>query len=258
MRLGAQLYTVREFTQTAEALDKTLQRVAAIGYRFVQCSALGPIPAAEVKALLDKHGLTCVITHDNPERILTDTRGVIADHRTLDCPAIGMGLMPERYRFTREGVERFAADYAPAIREIGAAGMSFHYHNHDLEFTRVGRGETLLDVLLSRLPTCGLIFCAFWAQVGGANPIDVIRRYGARIQAIHLKDMAFRGPAPIGQGRVMTPVMEGNMNYAAIVAACAENGVGDLLVEQDTCDGDPFDCLAVSYRNLATLPELRK
>jgi sugar phosphate isomerase/epimerase len=61
--LAAQLYTVREFTKTAAELVVSLKKVRAMGYTCVQISAIGPIPDAEVKAMLDEAGLTVCITH---------------------------------------------------------------------------------------------------------------------------------------------------------------------------------------------------
>ncbi len=255
MRLGAQLYTVREYTQTPEDIARTLKKVAEIGYRFVQCSALGPIAPEHLRALLDENGLTCVVTHDNPTRLMEDTEGVIREHQILGCEDIGLGMMPEKYRFSAEGVDAFARDIAPVIQRIEDAGMRFHYHNHDIEFQRE-QGEAFLDRLLRQVPGCPLLLCAFWAQVGGASPLDVIARYDGRIRCVHLKDMAYRGPAGVGGGRIMTPVMEGNMNYPTIVRALALHGVRDALVEQDICDGDPFECLRISYEHLRTLPDL--
>ena len=42
----------------------------------------------------------------------------------------------------------------------------------------------------------------------------------------------------------------GNMNFPAILAACARAGVEWYAVEQDICAGDPFDSLALSYNGI--------
>ena len=61
--LAAQLYTVRDFTQTAEGLSDALHKIRAMGYSAVQISAIGPIDPAKVKSILDETGLTVCITH---------------------------------------------------------------------------------------------------------------------------------------------------------------------------------------------------
>ena len=55
-RIGAQLYTVREYTQTAEAMEETFRKLKEIGYQTIQLSAVGPIPAEQVRMLCDKYG----------------------------------------------------------------------------------------------------------------------------------------------------------------------------------------------------------
>lgn len=253
MTIGAQLYTVREFLKTPEAIATSLQRVAAIGYKTVHCSKLGPIDPHRLRALLDENGLTCVITHIDPERLLKDPDGVIAEHRVLGCDDIGMSIMPERYRGSLQGLQALVRDYRPIVARIRDAGLRFHYHNHDVELIRQG-GQTLLDMLLEALPDAHLLLCAFWLQVGGGDPIDWIRRYSGRIRVAHLKDMAVcPGATGVGKSRMMKPVLEGNMNYRGIIDACREAGVSHLMVEQDECEGDPFDALAVSFRNLSAL-----
>ena len=47
---------------------------------------------------------------------------------------------------------------------------------------------------------------------------------------------------------------EGNLNWPAILAAAQEVGVEWYFVEQDRCYGrDPFESLAISYRNLVAM-----
>ena len=83
MRLGAQLFTLRDYTQTAQDLDRSLEQVARMGYQTVQVSAIGPIPAQQVREICDKHGLQVVLTHWNPDRILNDTEAVIEEHNVM-------------------------------------------------------------------------------------------------------------------------------------------------------------------------------
>ena len=63
-QLGAQMFTVRAFTQTESDLLSTFRKLRAIGYEAVQISAIGagsPVPA--VAAGLKETGLACAATH---------------------------------------------------------------------------------------------------------------------------------------------------------------------------------------------------
>ena len=50
----------------------------------------------------------------------------------------------------------------------------------------------------------------------------------------------------------MLPIMDvsrwqGNIDWDEIIEACEVSNVEYALVEQDICDGNPFDCLKTSY-----------
>ena len=69
MQIGAQLYTVRDYTRNPADFAETLRKVAAIGYKTVQVSGTCPFEAAWLRDLLAETGLSCVITHTNPDRV---------------------------------------------------------------------------------------------------------------------------------------------------------------------------------------------
>ena len=57
-RIGAQYYTIRNFCKTLEEFDESCKKVSEIRYKVVQLSGIGDFTGAEVKAVLDKYGLT--------------------------------------------------------------------------------------------------------------------------------------------------------------------------------------------------------
>ena len=61
---------------------------------------------------------------------------------------------------------------------------------------------------------------------------------------MHLKDLTVKN----AEVR-MAEVGEGNLNWEAILAACRETGVEWYIIEQDHCDRDPFESLAISLKN---------
>ena len=70
MKIGAQLFTVRDFCKNTEELARTLQKIAEIGYKYVQVSGTCAYDAAWLKRELDANGLTCVLTHIPQKRLL--------------------------------------------------------------------------------------------------------------------------------------------------------------------------------------------
>ena len=246
MKLGAQLFTVRNQMTTPEEIRAGLEKIAKIGYSCVQVSGIGKIDPKELKEICDGLGLEIAITHTAPDRILGDTEGVIAEHNILDCNYVGLGSMPKNYR-AANGTDDFFANFKRAIREIVASGKIFTYHNHAFEFEKIN-GEYMLDKLLSKFTPQEMMVTldCYWVNYGGADVCDTIDRLAGRIDCVHLKDYGIKG-----KDILMLPVGEGNMNYPKIIEHLKAAGVKYALVEQDNCNGrDPFECLESSYNYL--------
>ncbi len=248
--LAAQLYTVRQFTQTPEDLAATLKKIREIGYRAVQVSAIGPIDPAELKAMLDGEGLTLCITHTGYDRLRNDLPAVIEEHHLWGCKHVAIGSMPPEYReMGEEGFHRFAEVANEIGRALYEAGLTFSYHNHSFEFQRFGK-RTGLDILFEETDPryVRAEIDTYWVQHGGGDPAAWIRRMTNRMPVVHLKDMVIQG-----REQVMAEVGEGNLNWPAILEACRDAGVEWYAVEQDICQRDPFESLVISYRNLKAM-----
>ncbi len=245
MLLGAQSYTVRTFTQTERDFRIAMQRIAAIGYSSVQLSAIGPMEPKIVRSICDENGLAIVLTHTNPERILTDVDAVIREHDILGCDYVGIGSMPDRYR-NEDWIGQFAADFTAPARKIRDAGKLLMYHNHNFEWERLSSGKTMMDVLLESMPAdiMGITLDTYWVQAAGADVYAFMERVSDRIPCVHLKDMAVKGFE-----QRMAAVGEGNLDFPKILALLTRlNKTKYMLVEQDNCYGDsPFACLKRSY-----------
>lgn len=250
MKVAAQLYTLREFLKTPEDIAQSLKKVKAIGYNAVQASGIGPIGDREFKELADREGLAIVATHVPYGDLRDNLDAVIEKHRIYDCKYVGLGGLPNDYRTSREGYSTFAKEASEIARKLKEAGLQFIYHNHDFEFVKFD-GKTGMDILLEECdPAVGFEIDVYWVQAGGADPIEWIHKVSGRMQVIHLKDMA----VTFERKQRFAEVGEGNLNFRRILDACAETGVEWAPVEQDQCyDRDPFESLAISYKNLREL-----
>jgi len=244
--IAAQLYTVREFCKTPEDIAKTMRRVREIGYEAVQTSGMGPIEPDALKQIIQENGLKICATHTGYERMRDDTNAVIAEHKLWGCDYPAIGGLPREYATSGEGFSRFAKEASEVARRLKAQGLTFAYHNHSFELEKFGdrTGLQILyedsdpEVFTSEIDT-------YWVQHGGGDPAAWIRRLKGRADIVHLKDMKMKG-----REQHFAEVGEGNLNWPAILEACAEAGTKWYIVEQDRCDGDPFDSLALSFKNL--------
>ncbi|NLF02288.1 MAG: sugar phosphate isomerase/epimerase [Anaerolineales bacterium] len=245
--VGAQMYTVREFTQTPEGVADAFKRVADIGYTAVQISAFGAVSAQDVVRMAADNGLTIASTHTSWERFLNDLDGVIDEHKLWQCNHPAIGGLPGDY-FTLDGLQRFLDELGPVAERLAQEGMDFSYHNHNHELAHHG-GRTWLAQLYERANPQMLKaeIDTYWIQAGGGDPTAWVAKCAGREPLLHLKDMVV---TPKREVR-MAEIGEGNLNWPAILQAAAKGGVEWYLVEQDSCyDRDPFESLAISYRNL--------
>ena len=241
MKIGAQLFTVREFCKTLDDFAETLKKVADIGYRTVQVSGTCPFEGAWLKEQLDKNGLQCVLTHTPVPRLTDELDQVIADHTTFGCERIGLGWWAFDPEFHGMSYERFMELFPPMMKKMKAGGKYFMYHNHDQEFKKLD-GKLVIERLMEEIPAedMGFTLDTFWVQAGGGDPAQWLEKLSGRIPCIHLKDYAY--------GRKMAVVGEGNINFDRVFEKAEAGGTQYMLVEQDDCNGEsPFDCLKRSY-----------
>lgn len=248
--LGAQLYTVRDFTKTLPDIAETLKKVAKIGYTAIQISGFGPVDPRELAKVLKDSGLVVAATHVSWERLLKQTDAVIEEHKLWGCKHPAIGGLPGEY-YSLDGLKRFIDELNQVVPKLAKEGMDFSYHNHNHELIKYG-DKTWLELLYSKAPPSLLKaeLDTYWLQAGGADPAYWISKCAGREPLLHLKDMAV---GPDRQPR-FAEIGEGNLNWPAILKAAEAGGVEWYLVEQDNCWGkDPFESLAISYRNLRAM-----
>jgi sugar phosphate isomerase/epimerase len=249
-RVGAQLYTVRAFCKTLPDIAATLKKVADIGYTAIQISGFGPVDPKQVAALVAETGLTVASTHTAWPRFLTDLDAVIEEHQRYGCRHPSIGGLPREY-YSLDGLDRFLHELAPVAEKLAKHDMDFSYHNHNHELVRFGP-KTWLETLYDRAAPAHLKaeLDTYWIQAGGGDPAAWVRKLAGRQALLHLKDMAI---TPDRQIR-FAEIGEGNLNWPAILQAAADAGVQWCLVEQDqSYERDPFESLAISYRNLRSM-----
>lgn len=244
-RIGAQYFTLRDFIKTQDDFENTCRRVSEMGYKIVQISGTG-LEAAEMKPVLDKYNLKVVTTHKGFQDFVERLEYVIDYNKTLGCKICGVGSMPEEYYSSEEGVTRFIQQANEVAKRLGEEGLCFGYHNHSFEFAKYN-GKTIMERLIEETDPENFCFIAdtYWYQMGGVNPVEMIRKLKGRIPSIHFKDFTIH--TDDWQVPAMAEVGQGNLDWDAIIEACEETGVEWVLVEQDICEREPFESLKMSY-----------
>lgn len=247
IKLGAQLFTLRDYIKTYEDTEETFEYLKNIGISVIQISAIGPIEPEKVAHLVKKYDMDVCITHSSFERMQNDLDKLIEEHKAMNCSCIGIGAMPGIYERTQAGFEAFIKDFGKIAKKMRAAGIHFGYHNHSFEFERFENGRTGMDMLIEDTDPDDFHFIldTHWLQFGGVNPAEYIRKVKGRMEVCHFKDYKI-----VNNERKFAEIGHGNLNLSECFKACQDCGVEYIVIEQDTCDIDPRESMAISYENL--------
>src|SRR5438128_1499676 len=134
-QIGAQLWTLRDFTKTPADIAKTLARVKKIGYDAIQISAFGPIDPKELAKILKGEGLTVAATHVSLSRMENETATVIEEHHLWGCGYMALGEFYKNDLVIQDWVD-FAEQYSAVAKRFTGSGIALGYHNHSHELAR--------------------------------------------------------------------------------------------------------------------------
>lgn len=246
-KIGAQLYTVRDFCRSREDFKESVLRVKEIGYSHVQMSGVGPFGDEDVldcgdfiRKTCDANGIVVSCTHRPLDSLTNHFEEEIAFHRAMGCNIMGVGSIPKEARENKECLMEVIEKLNAINDKAVAEGFTFTYHNHAFEFEKID-GRFIMDYILE-YGRFSLLVDVYWLAYAGINPAKFIREHADRVACVHFKDLAIINRNEI----VYAPVGEGNLDWDDIIAACEDADVKFAMVEQDQCRRDPFDCLKSS------------
>ena len=265
--VGIQLYSVRDALK--EDFCGTLRAVKALGYDYVEFAGYyGGKSGEEIRDILAEIGLKAPTVHQNPELFLTEGESAFDFFLAFGVKKIVIPWYPAARLPGTADWEKTKRDFISLSEAARKKGLALLYHNHDFEFKQV-EGRAVYDLLFEELD--GYLdpepdVC--WIRYGGADPVEVIKRYRERISVVHLKDYLCTGPQDgpvyglIGKkekpdkkktdGFRLVPLGQGCVDFPAVLSACEEIGAELLIVEQDNFTGiSPLDGMAQSRRYLA-------
>lgn len=278
LAIGLQLYTLGDAPY--RDLDGTLRTLARIGYRTVETVGLMKRTAGELRAALDRAGLSCPSAHvplqvdgSGGPSLAGDVGRLAADmHRVgVEYVVVPIFAMPQRiggprkgedglHFLSRAGSEMTADDWrrmAAQLNEKGAAlqreGLKLAYHNHNVEFAKRGSG-TAYDLLLANTEPDVVWFemDVGWVAAAGVDPIPLLRAHRQRFRLMHVKDIEASTVPNNGFRMDPADVGSGVLDWKSILAAGYEVGVRYYYVEQEPPFAGPrMDAARADYEYLA-------
>jgi sugar phosphate isomerase/epimerase len=247
-RIGLELYAVRKAMRADP--ERTLAAVRALGYTDVELlwsmGNFGRTPQ-QVRATLDKEGLTAPSAHIAPEIIvdaawssrLDDAR--LLGHRYLFVPSL-----PNETKLSIDEWKSWADKFNAAGAIARSAGVSLGFHNEPDHMKPVG-GVVPYDTFVQRLEpnVVRLQLDVGNMLMGGGDPMWYFERYRDRYASFHVKDV-------VADHSRDTELGTGSFDFKHFLAAVPNLGDKPCYVEQET----PADEMDSARKNIAFLRAL--
>jgi sugar phosphate isomerase/epimerase len=273
--IGLQLYTLD--AELRKEFGGTLASVSQIGIKEVEIADTYGKRAAEWKAALTKSGLHCRSVHvydtnQPPEQIMSFAAELGAKYvvTSLNAPpeiVASAGARPDWFHLvkamqgmTLEDWKQSAAIANQLGEQAAQHGLTYAYHNHNIEFNKFGK-TTAFETLLSSTNPATVKFemdCG-WVSAAGYNPATFLEKYPERIRLLHIK--AFQAAPPnlnlVGPKEPKPAELgRGKPDYRPIFAAAERAQVEQYYIEQEPpfIEMPAFEAVKVDYQYLQKMP----
>lgn len=254
--IGLQIYTLRD--QIAESLEKTMEKVADIGYTWIEAygyenrKILGKSPK-EFKNLVNGLGMTMPSIHAVTElssgkgkaAILDAMKVTAEDAKTAGTDYLVYAHLKPEERKSMDDYKQHADNFNSFGEICRNTGLQFAYHNHDFEFIDFD-GVLPYDYLLKNTDPdlVKMEVDLYWITMGGQDPVEYFKNYPGRFELWHVKDMED------SKEKFFAEVGQGTIDFKRIFEERDTAGMKKFFVEQDRSRRDPFESIAMSLNYL--------
>ncbi len=269
--IGLQLFTL--FNTIDNDVVGNLKRVAAIGYKEIESafshkSGFYGYTAKSFAQVCKTNGLTWVSHHvlgapfklpagmkmptgpDGKPMVmpqvlnLRDNMQQIVDQAAeggipyLVCANIPTGTLKE--------INEAVSTLNKTGEACKKAGITFAYHNHDMEFKAV-EGKVPYHILLTETHPefVKMELDLAWAVKGGNDPVELFKQNPGRFPLWHVKNLS-------KNMQTIMPAGEGFIDFKRIFASASTAGMKHFFVEHDM-PADAFASITSSYKYLRSI-----
>lgn len=239
---GIQVSSIKAYLQTPEDVLTSFKRLSAMGCRIVQLQWMNPeIPPAVIASALSEAGLVSVSTQDAYDTVTQNLPYFTELHRLCGSSHLCVGGIPERFR-SAEGCLAYARELEQLAAQLAAMGLSLSLHPRVQEYDLFD-GVPGVRILMENTRSLLLGLDIYHVLKAGLDPVAWIRAFSGRIDFVHFKDKAHDADG----SEYLTPVGQGETDWAPVVSACLEAEIPWAFAEQETWRKDAFLCLKESF-----------
>ena len=242
--ISIQLYS----TRLIEPLESQFDLLASLGFKSVEPWGGLLADAPRLKDNLARHGMQAPSAHVGMPSLRNDALAMARTCRELGISTLYAPAPPPDERDKDvAGWRAFAKELAAIGKVVTGEGLRFGWHNHHFEFKKAADGAIPMDILLNEAPDMLWEVDVSWVVRGGEDPVAWLKRYGSRIEACHIKDIATPGTCLDEDG--WADVGYGTMDWASLISTMRGVGVKLFVLEHDK----PSNAERFVRRSMATL-----
>jgi sugar phosphate isomerase/epimerase len=253
--LGLQLYTVR--ADLAKDYEGTMRQLKAIGLRRVQANlTMAGKSSADQRKLYDSMGVTWESIHAGGDALRGNVQATVDEARSVGIKNItcSFPLYPvDRAAIlagpTLDDWKRNADAFNKAGEACKKAGMTFGFHNHNIEFRKIG--EVVPYDLLLKETDPSLVSMEMdigWVIAGGADPVEYLAKYPTRYSSLHIKDLKNVGIPNFNMKMTSAIIGQGIVDWKKIRVAAHQSKVERAFLEiEEPYDPSPLGMVKASF-----------
>ena len=246
MKLGAQVYSIRDRIKTPEGYFQVMAELKSRGYETVQHAGTALTDPYLLRDLTQQAGLRQICPNIDAAPLLEDPDKVIETVRILGCDSIMLPYITPDAFVTKESFLNAWAPLEGAIEKLLDAGITPAYHNHDFDVAPMtGWDGSFVEWLIENRPGWNFILDVCWAQYAQVDVEKLMEKIGDRMDSVHFKD--YRG-ITCHHVPMFCACGCGQVDLARYAQKVKAMGIEDVIIEQDNALNypDPMGQMAQS------------
>jgi sugar phosphate isomerase/epimerase len=248
--LSIQLYSMREYAD----LDRQLAALAESGFKLVETVGGHLADARDTRAKLDAHGLKAPTGHVGMADLRSRLDWVAEQAKIVGIEHLFMPAVPvDEREAPAEHWRNIGRELAGMAERLAGHGLALGYHNHHWELRPCQDGGGIpLELLMDGAQGSKLTYEAdlAWLARGGADPEAWLERFGDRLAAVHVKDIAKPGQGQDEDG--WCDVGQGTLDWKHLWQASQARGAKWMILEHDK----PKDPVAFARNSRAYIAQI--
>jgi sugar phosphate isomerase/epimerase len=245
--MGFQLYSLRDLINKS-GIQAALEAVSKIGYKNLETAGYNDgkiygLTPADFKKRANDLGMQCTSAHlgqsytkEKEAEVMAWWDKAIDAHIQVGAKYMVQASMPVNDKSKLDELKTYCDYFSAVGKKTAAAGIGFGYHNHTVEFKKIG-DQVIYDYMLKNLNKeyVKLELDVYWCMEGGSDPAEYLGKFPEQIRLIHIKDAKEIGAS-------------GTMDFKAIFKQMNANKVTDWFVEiEQYTNNDPVASAKQSY-----------